>query len=168
MDNTKILEGKKLLIVDDEKDVIETLEELLDMCSVDAAADFETAEKLLKKKTYDAAILDIMGVKGYELLEIAVKKGTPVLMLTAHALSPDHFGKSISGGAKAYIPKEKMTDIDVFLSDLLNAQQGDEKPNRWYLRLKSFFDNRFGKDWLDTYREVRDDMEKQGIYDDLQ
>jgi len=35
-------------------------------------------------------------------------------MLTAHALSPDNFAKSISGGAKAYIPKEKMTEIAIY------------------------------------------------------
>ena len=43
-------------------------------------------------------------------------------MLTSHALSPDDFGKSIAGGAKAYIPKEKMADITTFLSDILEAK----------------------------------------------
>ena len=32
MDTAKILKGKRLLIVDDEKDVLDTLIELLDMC----------------------------------------------------------------------------------------------------------------------------------------
>jgi DNA-binding response OmpR family regulator len=163
----KILEGKKLLIVDDEQDVVETLKDLLDMCTIDTAADFQTAEKLLHQNKYDVAVLDIMGVKGYELLEIANKKGVPALMLTAHALGPDDFAKSISGGAKAYIPKEKMTEIAVFVSDLLKAQQGDEKPYKWFSRLKSFFEMQFGKDWLKTYREVREEVERRhGPFDD--
>ena len=32
MANNSILEGKKVLIVDDEPDVLKTLEEILDMC----------------------------------------------------------------------------------------------------------------------------------------
>lgn len=161
MDTKKILEGKKLLIVDDEPDVMEALTELLDMCTIDTAADFQTAEKLLTQNKYDVAVLDIMGVKGYDLLEIAEKNGIPALMLTAHALSPDDFGKSISGGAKAYIPKEKMTEIDIFLADLLKAQQGDEKPHKWFSRLKSFFELQFGKGWLDEYHEIREDAERR-------
>jgi DNA-binding response OmpR family regulator len=161
MDNKKILEGKKLLIVDDEQDVMETLKDLLDMCTIDTAADFQTAEKLLNQNKYDVAVLDIMGVKGYDLLEIANKNDIPALMLTAHALSPDDFGKSISGGAKAYIPKEKMTEVAVFVTDLLKAQRGEEKPYKWFSRLKSFFEWKFGKEWLKTYREVREEAERR-------
>ena len=163
MNDTKILEGKKLLIVDDEPDVVETLKDLLEMCSTDTASDFETGEKLLNQNKYDIAVLDIMGVKGYELLEIANKNGIPTLMLTAHALSPDNFAKSIMGGAKAYVPKEKMADIAIYLSDLLKAQEGTEKPDKWFSRLKSFFSLEFGKEWLKTYRELE---EKYGPFDD--
>ena len=162
MNDIKILEGKKLLIVDDEPDVIETLKDLLDMCIIDAATDFETAKKLLNQHKYDITVLDIMGVKGYDLLEIANKKGVPALMLTAHALSPDNFAKSISGGAKAYIPKEKMTEIAIYLSDLLKAQEGTGKPYRWFARLKPFFSVQFGKDWLKEYRELE---KKYGPFD---
>lgn len=161
MDNHKILQGKKLLIVDDEQDVLETLKELLFMCTIDTAADFETTKQLLKNNQYDVAVLDIMGVKGYDLLEITGQKGIPAVMLTAHALSPEDFGKSLSGGATAYIPKEKIGDIVAFLSDLLKAQRGEEKPYKWFLRLKSFFEMRFGKEWLKTYREVRAEAERR-------
>ncbi len=162
MSETKILEGKKLLIVDDEPDVVETIKELLDMCNIDTAEDFETGEKLLNQNKYDIAVLDIMGVNGYELLEIANKKGVPALMLTAHALSPDNFAKSISGGAKAYIPKEKIAEIGIYLSDLLKAQEGIEKPHKWFTRLKSFFNVQFGEDWLKEYRELE---KKYGPFD---
>ena len=159
MSDIKILEGKKLLIVDDEPDVLETLKDLLDMCHIETATDFETAQKLLNQNKYDIAILDIMGVKGYDLLEIAKKKGIPALMLTAHALSPDNFAKSISEGAEAYIPKEKMTEIAVYLADLLKAREGTERPHRWFFRLKSFFDVLFGVD--ETYRKLKDEFEKK-------
>ncbi len=165
----EILKGKRLLIVDDERDVIESLKDVLDMCEIDTATDFRTAKELIHQNEYDVAILDIMGVQGHDLLGLANQKDIPTLMLTAHALSPDDFHRSISGGAKAYIPKEKISEIDVFVADLLNAQQGVETPNKWFLRLKSFFEKQFGKDWLKTYHEVQKELEKRhGPIDDLE
>ena len=42
------LSGKRVLIVDDEPDVLETLEGLLPMCHVSKASNFAEAEKLLQ------------------------------------------------------------------------------------------------------------------------
>ena len=80
MDNQNILENKKVLVVDDEPDILETLEELLYMCSVDTAVTFEDALSLLKNNTYDVAVLDIMGVKGYDLLKVTNKIDIPSLI----------------------------------------------------------------------------------------
>jgi FixJ family two-component response regulator len=52
MDPKKLLKGKKILIVDDEPDVLESLIELLDMCRVDAASSFEEGKRLLEDKSY--------------------------------------------------------------------------------------------------------------------
>jgi DNA-binding NtrC family response regulator len=119
----KILKDKRILIVDDEPDILETLKELLDMCIIDTAPNFETARKFLKRNAYDAAILDIMGVKGYDLLELSSEKGIPALMLTAHALSADNLVKSIKGGAHAYLPKDKMVDIGTYLAEIIQAHK---------------------------------------------
>jgi len=69
-----LLDGKRVLIVDDEPDVLATLEELLPMCNVVKAASFEEAKELLTTQYFDMAILDIMGVDGYKLLEIGNKR----------------------------------------------------------------------------------------------
>ena len=84
------LKGKTILIVDDEPDVLETVEEELDMSYVDKAPDFDTAVQKLRSFTYDIVILDIMGVNGFELLKESVIREFPTVMLTAHALSPGH------------------------------------------------------------------------------
>lgn len=148
MQGEEILKGKKILIVDDEPDILETLEELLDNCLIDTAPNFETAKKFLDKYGYDAAILDIMGVRGYDLLKLATQKGIPSLMLTAHALSPDNLVRSIKGGAKSYIPKDRIADIATFLADILEAREkGIEKDRNWFTRLKPFFDKKFGPEW---------------------
>ncbi|MCD6307089.1 MAG: response regulator [Deltaproteobacteria bacterium] len=150
-----VLTGKKILIVDDEPDILETLTEILDMCLVDTAPDFETAEKFLNKNTYDLAILDIMGVRGYDLLELANERDIPALMLTAHAVSPDNLVRSIKGGAQSYIPKDKIADIPLYIRDILEVREkGDsEQHARWFERLEPYFDKKFGKGWKDKDRE---------------
>jgi len=77
-------------------------------------------------------------------------------MLTAHALDPDAFVKSMESGAMAYIPKEKMTEITTYVADLLKAQQaGIQRPRGWFESLRSFFEKAFGHDWLDQYKKAQ-------------
>ena len=70
----KIILGKRILIVDDEKDVLDTLVELLANCKIDIASSYDQAVEMMDKNSYDLAILDIMGVNGYKLLERARKR----------------------------------------------------------------------------------------------
>ena len=143
-----ILKGKKILIVDDEADILEILKLFLEQCDIETASNFEEAKELLENNTYDVAILDIMGVRGFELLAVANATKTPALMLTAHGLNPDNLVKAIQDGTKSYIPKEKMNEIDVYLKEIFFAkEEGVEKPGNWFTRLGSFFDERFGSDW---------------------
>ncbi len=142
-----LLDGKKVLIVDDESDILETLADLLDMCMTETIRDFDAAASLLQKKSYDAAILDIMGVNGYDLLEIANQKNIPALMLTAHALTADNLVASIKGGAYAYLPKDSMVDIEEHLIDLFKSREKNTKPHAWYEKLLPFFNKKFGENW---------------------
>ncbi|MBL7204370.1 MAG: response regulator [Desulfobacteraceae bacterium] len=94
-----LLQGKRVLIVDDEPDVLETMGELLSMCEVVRASSFDAAAGLLETQHFDIAILDIMGVEGYELLKIANRGDIVAVMLTAHALSPENAVKSFGCGS---------------------------------------------------------------------
>jgi DNA-binding NtrC family response regulator len=154
MNGTDLLKDKKILIVDDEQDILETLEELLSMCRVVKASSFDSAAGLLKSQKFDLAILDIMGVDGYALLEIANKKKIPAVMLTAHALSPQDTVKSFKGGAASYVPKELMENITTYLIDVLEAQKEKKVPWwRWSDRFEDYYDRRFGPDWKDVDKE---------------
>jgi DNA-binding NtrC family response regulator len=144
------LKGKRVLIVDDEPDVLETLEGLLPMCHVSKAPSFAEAEKLLQNESFDIAVLDIMGVDGYKLLEIAKKKKVIPVMLTAHALSVENTIKSYEEGAASYIPKDEMSKISTFLNDILEAKEkGESSWWRWVDRLGSYYEKKFGRDWKD-------------------
>ena len=155
MQDFNILLGKKVIVVDDEPDVLDTLEEILSMCEVDMAPDFETAKNMVAKKDYDIAVLDIMGVNGYELLEITKEKNIISVMLTAHALSPDNFAKSMKLGANAYLPKDKMVELDVFLTDVLSEKDGKgDRLGKWFDRLKGHFEKKFGDPaWIEKYKD---------------
>jgi DNA-binding NtrC family response regulator len=128
------------------------------MCVIDQAEDYEGATRLLHENHYDAAILDIMGVRGYDLLDETTRKGIPTLMLTAHALTADNFVKSIRSGAHAYVPKDRITDIALFLKDVIEAQTDDAKKAKWFKRLENFFEDKFGKEWRE--REDKEFWEK--------
>jgi len=157
MDHEKILKGKRVLIVDDEQDILDQLKEVLDMCEVDTASSFEQGKDLLKTRFYHLAVLDIMGVRGYELLEIANERGVPALMLTAHALSKDNLKKSFEKGAAYYVPKDEMARIDVFLADILEAREKNKNVFlKWYERLSGFCEKRFGANWKDDEPEFWD------------
>jgi DNA-binding NtrC family response regulator len=150
MNAEKILKRKKVLIVDDEKDILDQLTEILTMCRVDRASSFEEAKELLETNFYDIAVLDIMGVHGYELLEIANKKDIPALMLTAHALTKENLKKSFKKGASYYVPKDEMSKVDIFLADIIEAKEKNKNVVvKWYERLSGFCDRRFGPDWRD-------------------
>jgi len=123
MSEKGLLDGKKILIVDDEPDVLESLEELLSMCDVKKASSFDTAKELLESQYFDMAVLDIMGVGGYKLLEIAKERKVIAVMLTAHALSVDDTVKSYKDGAASYVPKDEMANITDFLEDILEARE---------------------------------------------
>jgi DNA-binding NtrC family response regulator len=148
------IESKQILIVDDEPDILGSLEDLLTMCQVTRASNFTDARELLENSYFDMAILDIMGVEGYDLLEIANAKNVTAVMLTAHALSPDNLVKSFKEGAASYLPKEEMPNIASFLNDVMEAKEKGEDPwTRWYERMGSFFKKRYGADWQNSDQE---------------
>ncbi|MFH1955252.1 MAG: response regulator [Pseudomonadota bacterium] len=157
MASENVLKGKKILIVDDEPDVLATLEELLAICDVKKAHSFEEAVEQLESEYFDIAILDIMGVNGYRLLEIAKEIGVIPVMLTAHALSIDDTIKSYKEGAAYYVPKEKMTHIITYLNDILEAKsKGKSLWWRWFERFGAFYSRQFGNEWKDKDKEFWD------------
>ncbi len=145
-----ILSNKSVLAVDDEPDVLEVLEEEIleaaPTCKFEKAANYGEAAEKLKSNTYDIVILDIMGVRGFDLLDLAVDRGFRVIMLTAHALSPEALKRSFEMKARAYLPKEKLGEVVPFIEDVLKY----EYLHGWKLlfeKLKGFFDSKFESDW---------------------
>ena len=146
MTSDRLLENKVILVVDDEPDVLDTIEEMLSMCRIHKAADHVTALQYLLSYTYDIVILDIMGVDGFSLLRKSVSRGFPTVMLTAHALTPEALKKSIKLGAVSFLPKEKMLELESFLEDVVLGG-GKSAWAKLFDKMGEFFSKRFGQDW---------------------
>lgn len=156
-----LLKGKSILAVDDEEDILEIIAEELEDYKVDydSASSYEAALNKISSFTYDLVILDIMGVRGFDLLKVASVKKMPVVILTAHALNPDALKKSIELGARAYLPKDQIVKMIPFLEDvlLLNYQ------STWKSALSTLggvFGAQFGQDWRKSEKEFWDKFEK--------
>ena len=148
MADQSLIDGKRVLLVDDEPDVLDTLEDLLSMCEVVKCTNYIAAKDYMETQHFDMAVLDIMGVEGYDLLDIAVDRNIIAVMLTAHALSPENVVRSYNEGAAAYLPKEEMINIASFLEDILKAREQGKNPwTSWYGRMSSFFEKKFGPNW---------------------
>jgi CheY-like chemotaxis protein len=149
-----ILDGKKILAVDDEPDILDVLEgEILDTCPncrIDKATSYEAAVNMLRSQEYDMVILDIMGVRGFDLLDLAVGRNLPVAMLTAHALNPEALKHSYQRGARAYLPKEKLGEIVPYLEDILLEADSLSGWARLMQKLEGFLDSRWGENWQET------------------
>ena len=146
MTSDSILKDKVILVADDEPDILDAIAEQLDMCRIYRAKDYEIAMQLLAGFKFDIVILDIMGVRGFELLKKSVSKGFPTVMLTAHALTPEALKESIRLGAVSFLPKEMMAELDTYLVDVITQSKKMVWKNQ-IDKLSEYFDRQFGADW---------------------
>jgi DNA-binding NtrC family response regulator len=116
------LKGKKILAVDDERDACELITDELMDSEVEAVHTYEDARAKLSQNRYDVAILDIMGVRGFELLtEFAGR--TRCIVLTAHALSPADLERAKAGNAALYLSKEELGCLGEYVARVIAARE---------------------------------------------
>lgn len=146
-----ILNDLAVLVVDDEPDILETVEDELYMCILHKASDFDTAQQCLLSYTYDIVILDIMGVNGFDLLKTSTSRGFPTVMLTAHALTTEALKKSIQLGAISFLPKESLPELRFFLEELVINKFMPSWMNL-FDRLSVYFNKYFTHNWKEKDR----------------
>jgi CheY-like chemotaxis protein len=151
-----ILNGKSILAVDDESNVLVILEEEIltaaPKCKFEKATTYQEATQKLESKNYDVAILDIMGVRGFDLLDLAVKRNLRFAILTSHDLNPSALKRSFEMKTRPYLHKERLGKIVPFLEDILTYGY---LPG-WkhiFKKLEGFFKEKFG-----ALKELIDDM----------
>ena len=144
------LKGKRLLVVDDEPDVLDIVGELLEMADLHTARNFEEAKSLIEKESFDLVILDIMGVDGFGLLNICRSKNIPATMLTAHSMSRDSLNKARDCGAVSFLPKTELSRLPELVAEILDNL--GKRQTHWknlFKHLGPFFKEHLGVFWED-------------------
>jgi CheY-like chemotaxis protein len=147
-----ILKGKRILAVDDEADVLAVIEEQLDACQLVKASDFKAAETYLETEQFDLVILDIMGVKGFALLDLTREKKVPAVMLTAHAMTPESLQKAVDKGAVSFLPKDELTRLSELIAEIL---EDVEAGRTHWPRLTAQLGPKFKELWGQMWDEIR-------------
>jgi DNA-binding response OmpR family regulator len=116
----------RLLLVDDEREFVQTLSERLLMRDVGSAVayDGETALSLIDEEEPEVMILDLKmpGIDGIEVLR-KVKQNHPeieVIILTGHGSEQD---RSVCFGLGAFAYLQKPVDIEVLSETLKKAKE---------------------------------------------
>jgi DNA-binding NtrC family response regulator len=156
MSDFDILKGKSILAVDDEPDVLEVVEEALFDSRVVTATDFESAKKHIESEYFDLVILDIMGVNGFELLELCTNRGLSAAMLTARATDVRSINRSMKLGAVSFLPKEELSSLRELTAEILQELgQGRSHWKMLFKRLGPLFKEKFGIVWEDLEKPAR-------------
>ena len=148
-----ILNGKRILAVDDEPDILEIIKEELGSsnCEVITAEDFDTAHNIISNNSFDLIILDIMGVNGFALLEASMKSKIPTAMLTAHALNVENINLAIKLGAVSFIPKEGLANLTELVAEIFrDLDEGRRHWEKLFKRFGSFFKEKLGDAWSEV------------------
>jgi hypothetical protein len=122
-----VLNGKRVLVVENDPDVLRVMEEEIlrkaPNCYLDKATRYSTATELLESYTYDLVILDSLSVRSANLLSLGVTRifPLPVVMLASHSLSPGVlcFEKM---GARICLPRENLGEVIPFLEDVVGRE----------------------------------------------
>ena len=146
----KILEEKRILVVDDEPDVLETVTDLLESSQVVTAGSFEDARQKIAEESFDLVLLDIMGVNGFALLEACRAAKLPAAMLTAHALNIESLNLAVRLGALSFLPKEELHRLPELVAEIFDGlEQGKTHWKKLFQRLGHLFKERLGILWED-------------------
>ncbi len=125
--------SKKILIVDDEQDIVEILKAILEHEKFEVSVAHNGEEGLEQARSYrpDLIITDIMMPKmdGYQFAENLKKDGStkdiPIIMLTAKDQPADRY-KGLSLGIVAYIVK--LFDLDELTATVKEVLSCEPKP----------------------------------------
>lgn len=121
------MERLRILIVDDEEDLVATMAERMALRDVQAEAVTSGLDALqcMNEQEFDALVLDVKmpGIDGLQLMAEIRRKhpDLPIVMLTGHGSASDA-ERAIRQGAFDYLMKP--VDIDILIEKLRAAARG--------------------------------------------
>lgn len=119
MDNQNSTKNHKILLVDDEPDILSLYSEVLEMdgLNVETVQNGNEALKKAEQEKYDLILLDIMmneGPNGLDVLKIlrneSEKYGNPVIVMLTNLRITDAIRDAFELGADGYLVKLSLTN----------------------------------------------------------
>lgn len=153
----------KLLIVDDEQSIRQTLRDILEYenFDVEEAADGKEGLQKILNNNYDVVILDIKMPKmdGMEVMEEVTKAGVdvPIIMLSGHG-NIDTAVEAVKKGAYDYISKPP--DLNRLLITIRNAMEKSTLVTETKVLKKKVSKTRDIIGESDTIRKIKETIEK--------
>lgn len=153
----------KILIIDDEQSIRNTLKEILEYekYEVEEAKNGEEGLKLLTKEKFDAALCDIKMPKmdGLEVLEKCVEEGvdTPFIMISAHG-TIETAVEATKKGAYDFI--QKPPDLNRLLVTIRNAMEKSSLVQETKVLKKKVSKKYEMVGESDALREIKETIEK--------
>ncbi|MGO9117829.1 MAG: response regulator [Desulfomonilaceae bacterium] len=115
----QILEGKRILVVNNEREVLKMMKEALAASEVITAGDVDEARSLIAKEFFNLAILDTVTSNGCDLLQDCQANKVPAAMLTPRKVEVTRVSEAMKRGARSFFPKDEIHRLPETVVDLL-------------------------------------------------
>jgi DNA-binding NtrC family response regulator len=115
----QILEGKRILVVENEREILNMVSEALAASEVVAVGNVEDARPLIARESFDLAILDTVHSNGCALLEDCHANKLPTAMLTPREVEVGRVNEAMKRGVMSFFPKDDLDRLPETVSDLL-------------------------------------------------
>ncbi len=115
----QILEGKRILVVNNEREVLKMMTEALAASEVITAGNVDEARSLIAKEFFNLAILDTVTANGCDLLQDCHAYKVPAAMLTPREVEVTRVSEAMKRGARSFFPKDELHRLQETVVDLL-------------------------------------------------
>jgi CheY-like chemotaxis protein len=117
--------GKRILIIDNDPGIPEYLKEETRkiglVCCFDEAASFPQAVESIFSGGYDLVLLDFPGIRGPYLLNLALLRKIPVVVLASSGMFPLEASHLLEKGIQEIIPRENLEDVVSVLASFFSS-----------------------------------------------
>jgi DNA-binding NtrC family response regulator len=131
----QILEGRRIFILDNEREVVDMVVEAFASSQVVTAGSLDEARPLIAKGSFDLAILDTVAADGCALLKDCHANKLPAAMLTAREVEVKRLNMAMKLGAMSFFPKSDLHHLPETVAELLEGlDKGKTHGTKLFLR----------------------------------
>jgi len=146
----QILEGKRILVVNNEREVLKMMTDALAASEVITAGNVDEARSLIAKEFFNLAILDTVSANGCDLLQDCQANKVPAAMLTPREVEVTRVNEAMKRGARSFFSKDELHRLPETVVDLLERLEGRKAHGTGFFR-------RLGATFRELWRVIREE-----------